>query len=938
MSVTSALGVFVGRRDELEILALASDAAQSGSPRFAFIHGPSGIGKTTLAEHFLLQAGDLRVLRASGLEPERELRFGVAEQLLRAAGAPELELLAAQDTDPLLVGRRLLDVLGALQDDGAVLIALDDVQWADAASLDALAFLAHRLVDERALLLLSGRGEAPPEPLRRFFDHPHGVRLRLRAFRPSELRALAAGVGVELPQRSATLMWMHTEGVPLHARALLEELPADAWSGADVTLPAPRSYAALVARRLAACSPAARRLVEAVTVLGAGCSLADACAICDVDESFDAADEAASAGLLDAGDALALRFPSPLVAAAVAGALRPARRALLHRRAAALADDEGVALRHRAAAAAGRDDALADELDAYAQRALARWRPPAAADALLTASRLTADAGRRSERLLQAVDWTLDVGDLARARELGGELAALPSGARRDAVRASLAVAAGDVETATALLASAWASADAAADPALAGLIALRTARVALLDLRDRDVVSWCARARACAGDGARVEPAVAAAALGDGTHVEPDVHATALGDGALGRQAAALLAPALWRLGERRDAYAALAEAWPARGDPDPLLLATRGMLRCADDDLRRGRADLAAAIDAELRLGARGGAAVHLSALARACYAAGAWDDAVAAAGRALTITAELGEGRPRALARQAAIMVPAARGDGEAVAAGLAELPAAPSDVAERRVAAALTVALPAAARGDGAAVLAALAGVRALATRANVDAPGCWGWQDLYAEALVGAQRLAEAAAFLDAHEALAAERESASSIAKLARARGLLEAARERFEPATAAFERALAAIAGVAMPYEQALIRLAYGQHLRRGAHRRAAAEQLELARTTLAALRARPALERCERELVACGLNRRPAAPSRATARLTPQEQAVARMVVTGKTNREVASGLSLSVKTVEVHLTHIFFKLGIKSRTQLRDHAAVFDDAVAP
>jgi DNA-binding NarL/FixJ family response regulator len=120
------------------------------------------------------------------------------------------------------------------------------------------------------------------------------------------------------------------------------------------------------------------------------------------------------------------------------------------------------------------------------------------------------------------------------------------------------------------------------------------------------------------------------------------------------------------------------------------------------------------------------------------------------------------------------------------------------------------------------------------------------------------------------------------------------------------------------------MPYERALIEFAHGQFLRRNGSRRAASEQLTRARETFAELRARPALERCERELVACGLkpNRR---GSDQPPELTPQEQAVARLVATGRTNREVAAELLLSVKTVEVHLTRIYAKLGISSRSQL-------------
>ena len=148
-------------------------------------------------------------------------------------------------------------------------------------------------------------------------------------------------------------------------------------------------------------------------------------------------------------------------------------------------------------------------------------------------------------------------------------------------------------------------------------------------------------------------------------------------------------------------------------------------------------------------------------------------------------------------------------------------------------------------------------------------------------------------------------------------------RGRVEATLGRREQAAAAFKRALEHVEPLGMPYEQALIQYAHGQFLRRNGRRRAAADQLTRARDTFADLGARPALERCERELAACGLTP-PGAASHAPD-LTPQEQAVARLVATGQTNREVAAELLLSVKTVEVHLTRVYAKLGVSSRSQL-------------
>ena len=141
-------------------------------------------------------------------------------------------------------------------------------------------------------------------------------------------------------------------------------------------------------------------------------------------------------------------------------------------------------------------------------------------------------------------------------------------------------------------------------------------------------------------------------------------------------------------------------------------------------------------------------------------------------------------------------------------------------------------------------------------------------------------------------------------------------------------PHVDAFTHAREILEPLGMPYEQSLVELSHAQLLRRAGKRRAAAVLLLAARDRLAALSARPALRRCEQELTACGL-----APAARTAhdfvRLTPQETAVARLVVSGMTNREVSKELMLSTKTVEFHLSNIYLKTGVRSRSELRTRA---------
>jgi DNA-binding CsgD family transcriptional regulator len=231
----------------------------------------------------------------------------------------------------------------------------------------------------------------------------------------------------------------------------------------------------------------------------------------------------------------------------------------------------------------------------------------------------------------------------------------------------------------------------------------------------------------------------------------------------------------------------------------------------------------------------------------------------------------------------------------------------------------------------AKGDHEADLRALEPGFEVTDRQGVDDPGFWPWQDLYADALVSAGRWDDAEAFLVPHEELAAARGRHAVIAALARVRGRLEAAQGRLSAAETAFRRALVELEPLALPFQHALVELAYGQVLRRAGQRRAAADHLSAARELLAGLRARPYLERCERELAASGL-----APAKRNSfdpsRLTAQELAVARLVAVGMSNRQVASELFVSIKTVQFHLTHIYAKLGVGSRAEL---AAQFRDS---
>jgi DNA-binding NarL/FixJ family response regulator len=106
---------------------------------------------------------------------------------------------------------------------------------------------------------------------------------------------------------------------------------------------------------------------------------------------------------------------------------------------------------------------------------------------------------------------------------------------------------------------------------------------------------------------------------------------------------------------------------------------------------------------------------------------------------------------------------------------------------------------------------------------------------------------------------------------------------------------------------------------------LRRARRRGAAAELLGAARERFERLGARPWLARCDAELAACGIRTATPGASDETSGLTAREQAVAALVVAGRSNREVGAELYLSTKAIEYHLANIFTKLGVRSRHQL-------------
>ncbi len=918
---------FVGRRAELASLRAQAAAVHDGHPRIALLTGEPGIGKTALAHRFVTQAQGFQLWEASGEEAEQLLTFGLIEQLVRAApasGSPALTGLgdrSGEARDPIWVGAALLELLGTMQTAGPVLVLIDDAQWADRPSLQALVFALRRLQADRVLTLMVSRSGSPRGHLagfHRLVEHGHGAWVRVRGLDASSIRDLGVSMGVDhLSSRAADRIRAHTGGSPLHATAIFDEIiPATLREPSDLPLPSTADFGALVRARLDGCPPEAQRLVSAASVLGLSCRLAIAGRLAELTETLVPLESAMSARLLEERGAPVDRliaFPHPLVQAAAYHALGPARRAELHERAALLVADEASALHHRVAAARGVDPQLAADLIIFGIQVSRRGSWDAAADAMLSASRLTADGPERDQRMLMAAEYMLLGGAVDDVLALVPEIERQVPTARRGFLLGSLAMTGGRYDKAQDLLAGAYDECDPVRDHPLAEEVAAQLARVHMGRGHGAEAALWATRSL-----DARRAPSPVSDSL-------------------------SVLAIGLLFAGRAPEAAAAVAELTDAGSlDEDASLdgFIGRGYVRLVTDDPAAARADLAPVAERLRRRGPAHRAIEALTMLATAEYRMGEWDDASVHGRLAASLAEDTDQTWLLAAAHAAACAPLAGRGDWEAAGAH-AEAARKAADLVTAEYAgiaqAAMAGALIARARGDHESVIHALEPLLPLADLGGIGEPGILDWPILHAEALVGLNRLRDAETVVSRFSRVARERNRAQSIAASDRIRAMLDAAMGRADDAEVAFVSSLATLDAVHLPFDRALTELQYGRFLLREGFNRAAVWQLEAARERFADLDARPFVTECVAALVRCGT----AASTdggHARWRLTPQEASVARLVATGRTNRQVADELVVSVKTVEYHLANVYGKLSIRSRQELVPIFGPIDGAHPP
>ncbi|MGY2746847.1 tetratricopeptide (TPR) repeat protein [Arthrobacter sp. UYCu723] len=815
----------VGRSRELASLETFLSAALAGRRMTALVDGPSGIGKSALISGFLSRHPELLVLRASGVHWESGEAYGVLQQLRSSAGqgtplAPDGPSEPWQD--PLTAGIDFMQLLGEVQQTAPLVIIVDDVHWADIESLQAVSSALRRMTTGRVLLILLGNTNHPgelPAGVPEFMADFGGEVMTLGPLTAPDIQRMAATAGPVLSLPAARQLLEHTQGNPLYIRQLLQECPASMWLQWQAGLPAPRAFAATVLQNLASCSPSTRAFTEAVATLGLTARLADAAALADLDEPLGAFEEACTAGLLarsQSGGLYTLSFPHPLVRAAIYESLGPLRRALLHRRAADIMDDEGQRLLHRVAATPLPDQGLAGDLDAFAARQAASGAWSAVADALIKASRLSLSKEDRQSRLLLAVDALIGAGDLDSASALIPEVESFDPSPLRDAVLGYLAILRGRPNEAEQLLTSAWQLRSPTDPPEVSARIAQRRVLHSLAQWRGPAMVRWA-------------EQATELAKPGDPSRTESQA-IVGLGLGAAGETQEAL---------DTYDRYCSQDNP----GAQSQRVRMGRGWLLLALDRPESARVELESAVPTEYQMGSARISLFARSWLARTEFVLGNWDAALHMSTRAASLAESSGIELLRPLAPWTATEIYALRGDWEAASEHLRRASATSGNYEMMFIPACLARAQFAQVQGDYEAVVRALQPLELLQPRQGIDEPGFWQWHDVYANALVMTDRMQDAHEFLVPHEKLALLRGHRSTIARLAYVRGRIFGAEGDIEAAKMSFEHGLAQLDGLPMPYCRARVKFAYGQTLRRAGKRREASAQMQDAKDAFTVL-----------------------------------------------------------------------------------------------
>ena len=899
-----------GRDSERDALDRLLDAVRAGRSGVLVVRGEPGVGKTALLDYALERASGCRVARASGVQSEMELVFAGLHQLcapmldrLEGLPGPQRDALGTAfgmargvAPDRFLVGLAVLSLLSEVAEERPLVCLVDDAQWLDRASAQALAFVARRLLAEPVGLVFAARAPGEEQELSGLPE------LMIEGLGEPDARALLGSVlPGPLDERVRDRIVAETRGNPLALLELPRGLtPAELAGGFGVPdAPALSGRIEESFRRQLAPLPAETRLlllVAAAEPVGEPVLLWHAAEQLGI--GVEAAGPAAEAGLCEFG--ARVRFRHPLVRSAVYRAASPEDQRSAHRALAEATDPELDPDRrawHRAQAAPGPDEEVAAELERSADRAQARGGLAAAAAFLEQAARLTPEPARRTERALAA----------AQAKHQAGA---------PDAALGLLATAeAGPVDE-------------------------LQRARVDLL----RAQIAFAVRR------GSDVPTLL----LGAAKRLEP-LDVTLARDTYLEALAAAIFAGRLATGNGVLEAAEAARAAPPSPGPPRAADLLLDGMALLVTEAYAAAAPMLKQALTA--LSGDEAGRDEEIRWLWVACHIAhDLWDydtwhalsirfvelarDAGALtvlpvalnnrmvmhlhAGELATAASLLEEAKDLTpatgsnIAPYGAVFFAAWRGR-EAEATELIE--ATMNEVAARGEGAGLTLVHYTSAvlyNGLGRYEDALAAAQEATAYPQELGM-ATWGLVELI-EAATRTGNGERAAEALERLSKTARDSGSDWGLGLEARSRALLSSG----EAAELLYREAIERLGRTHVRLALARAQLLYGEWLRREKRRLDAREQLRAAHELLTAMGVEAFARRAERELLASGETARERTVETG-AELTAQESQIARLARDGLSNPEIGAQLFISPRTVQYHLHKVFAKLDISSRTEL-------------
>jgi DNA-binding CsgD family transcriptional regulator len=907
----------IGRHAETRALTDLVDDVRAGRSRVLVVRGECGLGKSALLDWVVEQAGDCQVLRAAGVEAEMELAFAGLHQLLAPIlsqldnlPSPQRDALqmafgftAGAAPDRFFIALAVLSLLADTARNRPLICLIDDEQWLDRASAQALAFVARRLGEESVGLIFAT--QVATEELSGLPE------LHLDGLSNADARTLLdRALNAPLDPVIREQIVAESRGNPL---ALLE-LPrgiTPAQLAGGFALPAVMPVASCLEdsfmRRVDALPPATKKILQlaAADPVGEPSVRWNAAARLGLDPG--AATPAIEAGLIDFGTRV--QFRHPLIRSVVYQSTSVADKRNIHRALAEATDpllDPDRRAWHRAQAAAGPDETVAAELEGSAERALARGGVAAGAAFLEFAAMLTPAPDRRAARMLAAAKAKRDAGALDAALGLLIRVEAGPHDASRAAqveyLRGEIAFDQLRVREAALLLQSAAGRFES---------LCAESSREARL--RALDAAMWLAGPDG--PDRSSIMATAAAAAAGPPSPQPP--------------RAVDLLLDAF--VARFTDGYAAAAPVFNyaiemlltadvVAGQPDSWLPITRSKMSATlAAEVWDAQSWYALALR-ETQFDRTTGAPIHLQFalhyLAWTLLLRGEFDKAAAIIDEDCATAAATGNPP----LRFSKLLLAAWRGQRNEACELIEETAA--SGEAEGKCKVADFAAYGRAVLTNGFGRHAdALAAIKPVFDHDHVG---------------MGAfviSELAEAASRTGDVELLAAARDWMAERVKAtptpwalgidARIGALLS----EDDAAEGLYRESLEHLGSTQVRLERARGHLVYGEWLRRQNRRIDARAELRVAEEMFSAMGADGFADRARRELLATGesARKRSAGNGIVGNDLTPQELQVARLAQAGLSNNEIGGQLFISPRTVQYHLRKVFAKLGIRSRSEL-------------